>query len=240
MERLRPKLYAAVIVTLLYDMPRVYLNVHTYESICSLYHNVIKGRFFARSHHMIKTHPQQIYVNQLLPPYLLDIANSMGQHELIYEMQHTSMAMPFTHFSPECTYHLDQMRDSLVFQIYFVMFDCLFLIMVISVVTYSTLYFFLEIKKGAEFRERSSSSAAVKRHKFWTLPRVSFLCNAILTVAVLMAQILFTIYWLIVDVNGVFLVEIIRFIELFYFYSITAYLSAQSITKLLQLNIFLS
>ena len=235
MERLKPKLYAALVAGLLYDSPRVYLNVHTFGSICSFYYNVVQQRFFAREYGMITSHPQQIYTDKLLPSYLLDFINSESQFEISYELQHTSVALPFQHFSPMCSFHLNQMRDSLVFQIYFVMFDSIFLIIIISVVIYSTVYFFIELKKGAAFREKSSSASA-KKQPFWTSSRIAFLGISLLTVMVLMAQIIFAIYWLVIDFDGVFLVEIIRYFELFYFYSLVFHLTALSLLKLLQLK----
>ena len=239
MEKLRPKLYSAMLVGLLYDSPRAYLNVHTFGSFCALHYNVIKGEYFAREPEMLTFTPKQrqIFEDKLLPPYLVDYINSEKQFELTYELQHTSIAMPFQHYSPKCAFHLDKMRGSLVFQIYFVMCDCIFLIIIISLIVYSTVYFFLELKKGVEFREKNSSARGNKL-RFWTLPRISFLSTSLLVTAVLVAQILFTIYWLIVDFDGVFLIiEIIRYIQLFHFYSLTFYLTALSHVKLLQLNV---
>ena len=236
MEKLKPKLYIAVTLGLLYNLPRIYLNVHVFGSLCTLYHNVILGQFHARQLQQINSHPKQLYEDKLLPRYLLDYVNSLQQFDLTFELQHTSIALPFQHFSPKCYFHLDQMRDSLVFQLYFVLTDCLFLVVIIIVVIYSTVFFFLEIKKAHEFRASASSAGAKKANTFWTLPRVGFLINAIVVVGVLIAQIIFTIFWLVIDFDGVFLVQIIRYIELFYFYSIIFYLTALSATKLLQLN----
>ena len=86
-----------------------------------------------------------------------------------------------------------------------------------------------------EFRAKSGSGSA--KTLFWSLPRVAYLLVAALSVNTLIAQIIFTVYWLIVDFNGIFLVEIIRYIELFHFYSLTFYLTALTMIKILQLNV---
>ena len=236
MEKLKPKLYFAIALGFLYDIPRVYLNVHVFGSICSLYYNVIAGKFYTRQMKMINAHPMELYEDRLLPRYLLDYINHQQADELTYELQHTSIALPFQFFSPRCSFHLDQMRDSLAFQLYFVMTDCLLLVVIIIVVVYSTVFFFLEITKAKAFREKVSTAGAAKQ-VFWTLPRIAFLMNAILVVTVLLAQIIFTIYWLIIDFNGIFLIQIIRYIELFHFYSISCYLFVLSIVKILQMNV---
>ena len=129
------------------------------------------------------------------------------------------------------------MRGSLVFQLYFVMGDSLFLVGHLIVAVYSTLFFFLEVRKSSEFRAAATTNNAKKR-PFWTRQRVAFLSSAVLLVATWVAQIAFAVYWLIIDFDGVFLIEIIRYIELFYFYSLTAYLFLLSLVKLLQVKVF--
>ena len=155
-------------------------------------------------------------------------------------MQHSTSSLPYYHTSPSCKFHLDMMRDSLAFQLYFVMFDCLFLVVIVIIVCYSTLMFFLEIWKGNAFRQSVSSSAAATadKRRFWTLPRLSFLFTAILLVSVLLSQILFTVYWLVTDFDGVFLIDLIRYMELYYFYSLILYLFATSVVKIMQLKCF--
>ena len=182
-------------------------------------------------------YPLPLYHDDYLPSFVLDHINGVSNFAMSYEMQHSSVALPFQQSSPLCLFHLEQMRDSLAFQIYFVMCDSLFLVAVIVLAIYSTLFFFLEIKKGKEFRESTSSAGKAKR-RFWTFPRIAFLSNVVLLVAVLLSQILFAIYWLVIDFDGVFLLEIIRFIELYYFYSLTFYLAAQSVIKLMLLKVF--
>ena len=44
MERLQPKLRVALIISVIYDLPRIYLNVHIFGSLCSLWHNGIMSR----------------------------------------------------------------------------------------------------------------------------------------------------------------------------------------------------
>ena len=90
--------------------------------------------------------------------------------------------------------------------------------------------------KRSEFRSSATSGAAKQQRRFWTLPRLSYFLNVILIDALLLAQICFTVYWLYVDLDGVHLIEIIRYIELFYFYSLDFYLSALCLVKILQLN----
>ena len=178
MEQLRPKLYFAIVAGLIYDAPRVCLNVHTFGSLCTFYYNVVQRRYLTRDSQMIAPNPQQFFYDELLPPYLLKYVNEVQDFELPFELQHTSVALPFQSFSPKCSYHLTKMRDSLAFQIYFVMFDCIFLVAIISVIIYSTLYFFLELKKGVEFREKNSN-VPMKMKKFWKPARIAFLSTAI-------------------------------------------------------------
>ena len=127
------------------------------------------------------------------------------------------------------------MRGSLVFQLYFVMGDSLFQVAHIIMVVYCTLFFFLEVRKSSAFRAAATNAA--KKRPFWTRQRVAFLSSAVLTVATWVSQIIFAVYWLIIDFDGVFLIEIIRYIELFYYYSITAYLFLLSFVKLLQVKV---
>ena len=93
------------------------------------------------------TYPLHHFYDEYLPHYVLNFVNGWEQESQTYEMLHSSIALPFQYIHPLCTYHLNQMRGSWVFQIYFVTTDCLVLVVVIIVVLYSTLFFFLEIKK---------------------------------------------------------------------------------------------
>ena len=77
MEQLRPKLYFAIIAGLIYDAPRVYLNVHTFGSLCTFYYNVVQRRYLTRDSQMIAPNPQQIFYDELLPPYLLKYVNEV-------------------------------------------------------------------------------------------------------------------------------------------------------------------
>ena len=61
MEKLRPKLRLALFLSLLYNLPRVFLNVHVFGSICSLYYNLILGWFPARHMDEIASYPLQMY-----------------------------------------------------------------------------------------------------------------------------------------------------------------------------------
>ena len=234
MEQLKPKFYLALVFCLFYNLPRLYLNVHIFGSICSLYYNIILGQFLPQDKRSINSYPRQMIYNEMLPPYLLKFINAPHEIELLFELQHSTAAMPFYHMSPMCTFHLDSMRDSWAFQLYFVMSDCLVLVIVIISVTYCTFFFFLEIKKSLEFRE----TCTVGRRPFWTLPRLSFLFTAVLTISMLIIQISFSVYWLIIDFDGVFMIQIIRYIEIFYFYSITIYMTFLSFIKLMQLSMF--
>ena len=40
-KSIKPKLIACTVVSILYDLPRAYLNVNLFGSICSFYYNVI-------------------------------------------------------------------------------------------------------------------------------------------------------------------------------------------------------
>ena len=222
---------------MLYNLPRAYLNVHLFGSICSLYNNVILGQFIPKDGRSVQYHPRHLIHDDTLPSYLLRYINTPNSVDFLYELQHTTNMLPFYHTSPMCTYHLDKMRGSLAFQLYFVMSDCLFLVIIIISITYSTLFFFLEIKKGKEFRKKATIRNKAKQQQFWTLPRLTFIFNVVLIITVLISQIMFTVYWLIIDPDGVFLIEIIRYIELFYFYSLTFYLAVLSFIKLLQLKV---
>ena len=237
MERVKPKLHLALVISLLYDLPRLYLNVHIFSSICSLYYNVMLNQHTARGLKDHTSHPRPLLHNELVPPYLLDYINRQQHNQYPFELQHSSLTIPFYHISPKCTWHLDAMRDSLAFQLYFVMSDCLIPLVAIIVITYSTLFFFLEIKKGHSFREAATGGGNVKHRRFWTFPRIAFLLNVLVIDAILIAQVCFIIYWLIIDVNGVFMIQIIRYMELFYFYSLTFYLVALSLIKMMQLNV---
>ena len=45
MARLRPKLRICLVASFLYDLPRLYLNVNVFGSLCSFWHNVVKVGF---------------------------------------------------------------------------------------------------------------------------------------------------------------------------------------------------
>ena len=92
-------------------------------------------------------YPLQHFNDEYLPSYVLNYINGWEQEGAIYESLHSSIGLPFRYISPLCTYHLNQMRGSWVFLIYFVITDCLFFVIIIIVAIYSTLFFFLEIKK---------------------------------------------------------------------------------------------
>ena len=115
------------------------------SSSCSLYQNPILGKFQGRDRNTISAYPQQKFHDELLPSYLLDYVNGVQQYEMVYELQHSTTALPFHQMSPECKHHLDAMRDSLAFQLYFVMSDCLLLVAAIIVITYSSASFFHEM-----------------------------------------------------------------------------------------------
>ena len=41
-KSIKPKLIFCTFMSVLYDLPRLYLNVNLFGSMCSFYHNVIK------------------------------------------------------------------------------------------------------------------------------------------------------------------------------------------------------
>merc|ERR1711922_77560 len=99
MARLRPKLRIFLVASFLYDLPRLYLNVNVFGSLCSFWHNVVKvgfvkGRFMPRQDSQTNTYPLHHFYDEYLPHYVLNFVNGWEQESQTYEMLHSSIALP--------------------------------------------------------------------------------------------------------------------------------------------------
>ena len=64
-KSIKPKLITMTVISIIYDLPRVYLNVNLFGSLCSFYHNIIQdtsdtityrvmeGKFQRNKHEML-------------------------------------------------------------------------------------------------------------------------------------------------------------------------------------------
>ena len=150
-----------------------------------------------------------------------------------HEMQHHKAALPFHQISSKC--HLLGNRDTetLSYHLYFIMGDCVFNLTIIIMMA-CPLFFCLHKTRSWN----DTSRANEEKRKFWTVYRMAFVGNIVLFLSVLSAQLFFTIYWVVIDYQGVFSKEIIRNIQLFHFLSMTCYVTLLTIVKMARMKIF--
>ena len=158
-----------------------------------------------------------------VPASLLQTVNDrflLREPEQLYELQFSSFAIPPTLFSFECYHHLEDMRESYAFVIYFVITDALFYLIPVIVCTFSLVRFVQELQKSLDFQQRATNSGGggkmkKKKKGLWNLSRSVFALDSLAFLVSLLAIICFTIYWLVVDPDAVFLFETAHYLNTF-------------------------
>ena len=156
-----------------------------------------------------------------IPAFLLQMINDrilLRQPEKLYELQHSSFAMPPYISNYECRPHMEKMRESYAFVVYFVMTDSLFYFIPIIISTFSLVRCFQELQKSLDFQRRSTGAGADRKGKerLWNLSRSVFALDCVCFLLSLTLIVCFTIYWLIVDSEGIFLFETAHFLNTFF------------------------
>ena len=98
-----------------------------------------------------------------MPAFLLQIINArffMREPEQLYELQYSSFAIPESLYNFRCYHHLEKMRESYAFVLYFVVTDSLFYFVPIIVCSFSLVRFAQELKKSLDFQRRAVTTSA--------------------------------------------------------------------------------
>ena len=98
-----------------------------------------------------------------MPAFLLQLLNNhfgLREPEQLYELQYSSFAIPESLYNFRCYHHLEKMRESYAFVLYFVITDSLFYFVPIVVCSFSLVRFVQELKKSLDFQRRAASTAA--------------------------------------------------------------------------------
>ena len=170
-----------------------------------------------------------------IPAFLLHKINDqflVRQTEKIYELQHSSFAIPPSIYNFRCYEHLERMRESYVFVVYFVITDSLFYFVPIIVSTFCLVRFFQELQKSLDFQRSSSArsqSATKQKRGLWTLSRSVFAFDCLSFLLSLIVIICFTIYWVVIDSDAVFLFETAHCLNVFLIIVVSVYFSLRTI-----------
>ena len=155
--------------------------------------------------------------------------------EQLYELQFSSFSIPPSLYNFQCYPHLEKMRESYAFVLYFVFADSLFYFVPIIVCTFSLVRFVQELKKSLDFQRRAANTAATatsanrKQRAFWNVSRSVFILDTVTFLLALLVIICFTIYWLVVDPDAVFLFETVHYLSTFFTIVISLYFFVRKI-----------
>ena len=180
--------------------------------------------YFLAVEDMVVTNPFSDIDIKYIPAFLLQKINDrrlLRHTEKIYELQHTSFAMPPAIYNFRCYVHLERMRESYAFVVYFVITDSLFYLIPIIISSFSLVKFFQKLQKSVRFHRESTSQ---KTSHLWTLSRLMLALDCFFLLVSLMAIIIFAIYWLVVDPDAVFLFESAHYLNIFTILVIASYL----------------
>ena len=99
---------------------------------------------------LVVTNPFSDIDVKYVPAMLLQMINDrflLRQTEKVYELQHSSFAIPPSIYNFRCYDHLERMRESYAFVVYFVITDSLFYLVPIIVSTFCLVRFFQEFRQ---------------------------------------------------------------------------------------------
>ena len=166
---------------------------------------------------------------------MLQLINSrflVRETEQIYELQFSSLAIPQSLFNFRCYPHLEKMRESYAFVLYFVVCDSLFYLIPIIVSTFSLVRFAQELQKSLDFQQRSTAAASAvgsKKKKIWNLTRSVFALDSLAFLLSLLIILCFTMYWLVIDPDAVFLFETVHYLNTFFIMVVSLYFLVRKI-----------
>ena len=96
--------------------------------------------------------------------------------------------------------------------------------------------FFQEIRKSLDFQRRATSTTASdgrnnndnhtgkkNKRKLWTVARSVLVLDSVAFLLSLLTMICFTVYWLIIDPNAVFLFETVHYLNTFFVMIVSFY-----------------
>ena len=177
--------------------------------------------------------------DKYMPAFVLQAINdkALREPERMYELQYSSWAIPPTLYNFKCYPHLERMRESCVFVVYFVICDSLFCLIPIIVSVFSLVRFTQELQKSLEFRRKANVNNK-RSFNFWTVARSVFFYDYVVFLLTLLSIILFNVSWLIIDSRAVFLFETAFYINTYFVFMVSLYLSLQKLS--LFLHIFYS
>ena len=175
-----------------------------------------------------------------LPARLLQLINTrflVRETEQIYELQFSSFAIPQSLFNFRCYHHLEKMRESYAFVFYFVVCDSLFYLIPIIVSTFSLVRFAQELQKSLDFQQRATAASTAstganekrKKKKIWNLTRSVFALDSLAFLLSLLIILCFTLYWLVIDPDAVFLFETVHYLNTFFIMVVSFYFLVRKI-----------
>ena len=165
-----------------------------------------------------------------IPAILLQKINDglfVREPEKLYELQYSSFAIPPYLYNFRCYPHLEWMRESYAFVLYFVIADSLYYVVPIIISIYSLVRFGQEMEKFVNFQCQSST-----QRKLWTITRVIFTWDSFIFLLALLIMLCFTVYWLVVDPEAVFLFETSHYLNTFLIIIISTYFLLRKIGHL--------
>ena len=152
----------------------------------------------------------------------------MREPEKLYELQYSSFAIPPSLYSFECYHHLETMRESYAFVIYFVFIDSLYYLIPIAVSSFSFVQFLRELHKSLNFYNNQATTGkntSKKRKHLWNLSRSVLAVDVVVFWLTLLILVCFTIYWLVVDPDAVFLFETVHYLNTFFVILVSVHFS---------------
>ena len=114
---------------------------------------------------LVVTNPFSDMEVKYVPALLLQMINDrilLRQTEKVYELQHSSFAIPPSIYNFRCYAHLERMRESYAFVVYFVITDSLFYLVPIVVSTFCLVRFFQELRQSLDFRRQAASAPTTR------------------------------------------------------------------------------
>ena len=110
----------------------------------------------------ITTNPYSDVDIKYIPAFLMQMINErflMREPEKLYELQFSSFANPPRAYNFKCYHHLEKMRESSAFLVYFVITDSLFCFFPLVICAFSLVRFFQELKKSVDFHQRMAGES---------------------------------------------------------------------------------
>ena len=166
-----------------------------------------------------------------IPAFVLQAINDkfLREPEQLYELQYSSLAIPPSLYNFQCYAHLEYMRESYAFVVYFVICDTLFCLIPIIVSVFSLVRFAQELQQSLDFQRKATLNSQGEHLNFWTVKRSVFMYDYVAFLLTLLSIISFSIYWLVVDPDAVFLFETAFYLNTYFIFAVSFYFTLRKL-----------